>query len=99
MTDTQISIMRVPAVVARRGDSRSRMYRDIDAGTWTPPVTLGPRCAGWPAHEVDTLLRARVAGASPDELRELVRELLDERGAMWPRRAPSQAHDIQAPAL
>lgn len=96
MTDIKISIMRGPAVVARRGDSRSRMYRDIDAGTWTPPVALGPRLAGWPAHEVDALLRARVAGATVDELRELVHELLAQRAQMWPRRHAVQSHDSQA---
>lgn len=74
---------RLPAVLEQRGDGRSSLYLDIQRGTWTPPVHLG-RASAWPHHEVQALVRARIAGATPDQLRTLVREFVRERAAMMP---------------
>lgn len=82
----EIKLERLPVVLARRSDGRSSLYADIKRGSWTPPVRMG-RAAAWPAHETQTLLAARVAGASPDEMRALVRELLAKRAAGRPQAA------------
>lgn len=74
-------ILRVPAVLAARGKSRSGHYADIAAGLYTPPVKIGPRGAGWPDNEVDALLAATVAGKSQDEIRALVKQLTAQRSA------------------
>lgn len=74
-------ILRVPAVLAARGKSRSGHYADISAGLYTPPVKIGPRCAGWPDNEVEALQSATIAGKSPDEIRSLVRRLTADRVA------------------
>jgi prophage regulatory protein len=42
---------------------------------------LGPRCVGWPAHEVATLNAARIAGKTDNEIRVLVLELEAARAA------------------
>lgn len=42
-------------------------------------MSLGPRCVGWPAHEVAALNAARIAGKSDDEIRILVQELESAR--------------------
>ena len=42
---------------------------------WTKQVSLGPRCVGWPAHEVGALNAARIAGKSDVEIRALVTKL------------------------
>lgn len=68
-------ILRVPAVLAARGKSRSGHYADITAGLYTPPVKIGPRGSGWPDDEVAALQAATIAGKSPDEIRALVRQL------------------------
>jgi prophage regulatory protein len=88
----QLRLLRLPEVLARRGRKRSAHYRDIADGTFTPPARLGPRCSAWPDHEVEIIIRAQIAGASPDDLRTLVRELLMERLKMWPSRT-SVVHD------
>lgn len=74
-------ILRVPAVLAARGKSRSGHYADITAGLFTKPIKLGPRASGWPDSEVEALQAAMIAGKSPDEIRQLVRHLTSQRSA------------------
>jgi len=69
------TILRLPAVLADTGLSRSTIYLRIAQGVFTHPVSLGARAVGWPAHEVRTINAARIAGKSEAEVRELVRSL------------------------
>ena len=73
-----LTLERLPAVLARRSDGRSSLYADINLGRWTPPIRMG-RASAWPEHETQALLRARIAGASDEQLKQLVRDLLEER--------------------
>jgi prophage regulatory protein len=72
-------ILRLPQVLDRYGKTRSPTYSDISAGTFPRPVKLGARAAGWPEHEVDAVIGARIAGATDDVLRKLVAKLHDAR--------------------
>ena len=69
------TILRLPAVLADTGLSRSTIYLRIAQGVFTHPVSLGARAVGWPAHEVTAINAARIAGKSEAQMRELVREL------------------------
>lgn len=69
------TILRLPAVIAGSGLSRSTIYRFVGLGLWTKPIPLGFRAVGWPAHELDALNTARTAGKSNDEVRALVASL------------------------
>ena len=53
------TVLRLPAVMARTGLSRSTIYERIAAGTFPPQVRLGPRAAGWYEDEVDRWVRSR----------------------------------------
>lgn len=79
MSSKPITFLRRPQVEARRGESRSTLYQHIANGTLTKPVPLGPRSVAWPEHEIDALNRARLAGATPDEIRALVERLHQAR--------------------
>lgn len=68
-------ILRLPAVKADSGYSRSTIYLRIEQKLWTRPVKLGARCVGWPANEVAALNAARIAGKSNEEIRVLVANL------------------------
>lgn len=64
------TILRLPAVKARVGLSRSSIYSRIAAGDFPPPIQLGEgaRARGWVAEEVDSwltrqVLRSRSAAA------------------------------------
>ena len=69
------TILRLPDVKNESGYSRSTIYLRITQGLWTKQVSLGPRCVGWPAHEVAALNAARIAGKTDDEIRTLVVKL------------------------
>lgn len=69
------TILRLPAVLANTGLSRSTIYLRIAQGVFTHPVSLGARAVGWPAHEVTAINAARIAGRTEPQMRELVAEL------------------------
>lgn len=75
------TILRLPAVKATTGLSRSTIYLRIGQGVFTHPVSLGARAVGWPAHEVDALNAARIAGKPETEIRALVAKLEAARAA------------------
>ena len=43
------TLLRLPAVKAQSGYSRSTIYLRISHGLWTKPVSLGARAVAWPA--------------------------------------------------
>lgn len=79
-----LTILRRPEVVSRKGGSSSGLHREIHEGLMTPPVKISERASGWPDYEVDEIIRARIAGAGDDEIREIVRRLKAERKALHP---------------
>ena len=74
-----IRLLRLPEVLARTGSSRSGHYANIAAGTMVPAIAIGERAVAWLEHEVDTILRARVAGRDEAYLRDLVNRLVADR--------------------
>jgi len=87
MTDHIEPILRRPRVEEAIGLSRSTIYLRVSQGLFTQPVSLGPRAVGWPAGEVSTINAARIAGQSDDEVRALVTQLHNARGATIARTA------------
>lgn len=75
------TILRLPAVKAITGLSRSTIYLRITQQVFTHPVSLGARAVGWPAHEVAALNAARIAGKPDAEIRALVVKLEAARAA------------------
>jgi prophage regulatory protein len=73
------AILRMADVKAKSGYPRSTLYRRITQGLWTKPVKIGDNAVGWPAHEVETLIAARIAGQTKEELQTLVKRLEDLR--------------------
>lgn len=57
------------------GIGRSTIYLRISQSLITSPVSLGAHSVGWPLHEIDAIIAARVAGKSDDEIKTLVSEL------------------------
>lgn len=61
------------------GTNKTGEHRQRHEGLLPPPVQIGPRAKALPEYEVEIIRKARVAGASPDELREIVQRLLAAR--------------------
>lgn len=74
-------ILRLPAVKAGSGLSRSTLYARMKDGLWTRPVHLGPRAVGWPSDEVAAINAARIAGKDDAAIRALVVRLEAARKA------------------
>ncbi|OAI13007.1 AlpA family transcriptional regulator [Methylomonas koyamae] len=53
-------ILRLPAVKARTGLSRSTIYLRMSEGGFPAPVSLGGRAVGWIEAEVDAWLNQRI---------------------------------------
>ncbi|MBK1889326.1 AlpA family phage regulatory protein [Undibacterium sp. 14-3-2] len=77
------TILRLPAVKAESGASRSTIYLRIKQGLWTKPVKLGLRAIGWPSNEVAALLQARIAGFDDQSIRALVVKLEEARASAF----------------
>ena len=71
--------LRAPAVKAILGIGTTALYDLIAKGRLTPPVKPTPRTSCWPEEEIAAVRDAVVAGKSEDEIRVLVRGLVDAR--------------------
>ena len=70
----------MPAVKAETGHrSPASIYTAIKAGLFTKPVPIGERSVGWPDYEAAAINRARIAGQSEAEIRDLVSRLHAKR--------------------
>ena len=73
------NLLRKPEVLRRSGESYSTFHVHLARGLWTRPIALGARAVAWPEREIEALLAARIAGATSDQLRQLVERLHAER--------------------
>ena len=77
-----LQIERKSEVLQRIGLSRSTLHSKIQQGLWCPPISLGARAVGFLEHETDELIAAHINGYSPEQLRELVKNLVAERAML-----------------
>jgi prophage regulatory protein len=57
------TILRLPAVKARTGLSRSSIYLRISEGRFPHPVSLGGRAVGWLEQEIQSWLDQQIAAS------------------------------------
>ncbi len=87
-------LINVHEVANRRGVKKTRLYADVREGLLTPPIRMGANCARWVEHEVDAVVRARIAGIDDDGIRELISDLVAARSeliAPWHQGAAGHA--------
>lgn len=72
-------LLKLPEVCNRRARGVSTTYDDIARGLFVHPVKCGKKSSAWPEHEVELLIRARIAGKTDDEIRALVAKLEADR--------------------
>lgn len=75
----QIHILRRREILDRFGIANTCLQDRISNGLIPPPVNLGGRAVGWPAHEIHQVLAAFVAGRSPEHIKALVNKLIAAR--------------------
>lgn len=54
------TILRLPAVKAHTGLSRSTIYLRVSQGTFPRPVSLGARAVGWVEAEIQEWLQRQI---------------------------------------
>lgn len=69
------------AVDKIRARGRTRRYDDVADGLLPAPIKIG-RMSRWPEHEIDAVIAAEIRGDTPDQIRELVRELESARASI-----------------
>ena len=74
-----IVLLDLSETLRRRRKSRAAHYRDQKQRLFQQGVKVGKRAVAWPAHEVDEILAAQLAGVTDDELRRLVTNIEDAR--------------------
>jgi len=74
-----IHLLRLPAVLERRGCRESQHHDDVRDGLFVKPIKRGPRLSLYPDFEVDAIVRAEIAGRTPAEIRQLVAQLESAR--------------------
>jgi prophage regulatory protein len=72
-------LLKLPAVLTTRAESRGTFYSKVKGGLVTPSVRLGPNSVAWPEDEIVQLNEAKIAGKSDDEIRALVCKLVAQR--------------------
>ena len=60
----QKTILRLPAVKARTGLSRTSIYNGVKQGTFPHHIELGPRAVGWVSTDIDGWIADRIAASS-----------------------------------
>ncbi len=94
MPNDQVThLLRLPAVSHRLGRGRNSIYEDAADGLLTKPVKIGAQSVAWPDDEIEAIARARIAGKSDDEIRQLVVRLETARTGKpaTPRRKTQRA--------
>ncbi|MCH2160103.1 MAG: hypothetical protein MK096_15140 [Oleiphilaceae bacterium] len=79
ISDNPIYMVRRPEACKTLGKGRTAFYNDINNGLMTPGVAVTSRTVAWPSDEVSAILKARIAGKSEADLKELVQVLLEKR--------------------
>lgn len=75
----QFTMMRTLAVAEARGVSRSQLYIDVEAGLVTPPIKRSRNINVWPSPEIEAINRLEASGATDDEIKAMVRQLVVQR--------------------
>ncbi len=74
-----IKILRLPAALERLAMGETSYRTAMSDGLMPKPIALGARAIGIPEHELNQVIRARIAGLSDDEIRKLVTRIHDAR--------------------
>lgn len=61
------NILRLPAVKARTGLSRSSLYLKITKGQFPRPIALGERSVGWVESDIDAWINGRIERSKKTE--------------------------------
>jgi len=59
--------------------SSSSWWEGVKSGKYPQPVKIGERSSAWPDYEVDAIIAAIIRGESEEQIKELVKNLVESR--------------------
>ncbi|WP_426369979.1 helix-turn-helix transcriptional regulator [Pseudocolwellia sp. HL-MZ7] len=74
-----IELIRRKPVLTLTARSKSALQLDEKAGLFCPPVSIGDRAVAYIKHEVEAVIQARIESKSKEEIKVLVRDLIQQR--------------------
>ena len=74
-----IILLKKPQVLKSQAIGKSTLHNRIRDGLFVPPVSVGARAVAWPQHEVESITNALISGKSPDDIRQLVKRMVEKR--------------------
>ncbi len=78
-----MAMLKISAVKVETGHlSHTSIYGAIQNGLFIRPVSIGPRSVAWPENEVKAICDARIAGATEEQIRQLVNRLHAKRAEL-----------------
>ena len=75
------NLLRIAGLKAKTKLGRSTCLSQVSDNLLPPPIRIGARAVAWVECEVDGVVKARVEGRTPEQLRELVAVLVAARNA------------------
>lgn len=72
-------LIRRPEVLALTARSKSALQLDEKAGVFCPSINIGDRAVAYIKHEVEAVIQARIESQTPDQIKQLVSELINQR--------------------
>ena len=66
------SLLRLPQVAAKTGQSKSGIYLQIKNGLFPKPIAIGQRARAWLESDIEALIQAWMSDASAQEIRQLI---------------------------
>ena len=76
---TPVKLIRIRQTIELSGLTRTSLYRKMKEGLFVPTISLGERSCAHIESEVNATLNAMIAGKTPEELKDLVKYLVDQR--------------------
>jgi len=77
--NTELQIIRKPQALLMLGISKSNFHNKLNAGLLPSAITLGANSVGYLKHELTAVLLAMATGKNQDELKALVKSLVEQR--------------------
>lgn len=72
-------LIRRPECLTLTARSKSALQLDEKNGLFVTPISIGERAVAYIKHEVESVIQARVAGQTPEQIKQLVCELIKQR--------------------
>jgi len=74
-------LIRRPSVLSQTARSKSALQLDEKAGLFCPPISIGDRAVAYIKHEVEAIIQARIEEQTPQQIKQLVQDLIKQRKA------------------